>query len=865
MFADQNIKFFGTVGFLLAILLLPVSSAAQETQYEEIVVNFDIPKLVNSDIFVQYDGQTLYIPLQEIFRLLEVVSDHDRETMRITGYMINKDDPFVMDFARGLVIRSGKEMPLARDGYIYDGQYCWLRMDLMETYFDLPMQFDFSKLQVRLPLNKEFPAFQKLKRKQAQEKLRTKKKVAREVYALPFNREYAKGGVADWMIATNPMGGRNVHYYGLNFGGMLMGGDITVSGNGDTKTGVELDQMRYKWHYYVNKNRYLTQVELGDVNVGGHFSRRLDGLKLTNRPQVRRKYFQTIDLSGNLGEGWEVELYVDNRLIDFTQTDNSGEYNFNLDIFYGASSIILKMYGPNGEIKIEEKDVKVPYNLIPKGEFEYLTTVGFAENQLESGFYTQTGCYYGITGKLTTGVSVDIPLAVELKDSVDISAKSRPMVGMEMAFQPMTNLTFNGFAAPDYALRGGFSFTRPSVFSFNSNVTFYQPNKIRNPLEQVHKLSFSISSPLRVWGRSMALRCNLTHDRYPRLTLLGLNYGFSSSISYFYVNYIGRYKMSHNIEFNQRQKTATSQIIIGSRRTKIVRPQFRIDYDHSRNEITKYGVYLSRRLFRTGQLSLSFERNHSAKSNLYMLTFNIFTSFADFSTRVIASTDQVAMTQSQHGSVRFDQGMGMVHLNRRNGVGQCSAILHPFVDDNFNGVHDEGEEEIFGMRAKIKGASGRPTGKNRNYYYDRLQPYDEYIVEIDQYSLDDPLLKPVHDGFRVHFNPNIVTSIEVPVVVVSEVSGTVKRQLENGQSGMGAVRIELINLTTGSRTKVTTFNNGEFYYLGLIPGRYRARILPEQLHSYGYVSDPPAIDFEVKAVEGGMVIEDVDFLMLPDN
>jgi len=169
------------------------------------------------------------------------------------------------------------------------------------------------------------------------------------------------------------------------------------------------------------------------------------------------------------------------------------------------------------------------------------------------------------------------------------------------------------------------------------------------------------------------------------------------------------------------------------------------------------------------------------------------------------------------------------------------------------------------MRARIKGASGRPTGKNRNYYYDRLQPYDEYIVEIDQYSLDDPLLKPVHDGFRVHFNPNMVTSIEVPVVVVSEVSGTVKRQLKSGQSGMGAVKIQLINLTTGSRTEVTTFNNGEFYYLGLIPGRYRAQILPEQLASYGYVSDPPAVDFEVKAVEGGMVIEDVDFLMLPNE
>ena len=206
MFVDRKIQHLTAMGLLAAILLLPAAPAAQEAKYEEIVVNFDVPKLVNSDIFVQYDGESLYIPLQEIFRLLEVVSDHNRETMRITGYMIRENDPFEVDFARGLVIRSGRELPLARDGYIYDGQDCWLRMDLMGEYFDLPMQFDFSKLQVRLPLNKEFPAYQKLERIKAQEKLRNRKVVEREVYAFPFNREYAKGGVADWMISTNPMG-----------------------------------------------------------------------------------------------------------------------------------------------------------------------------------------------------------------------------------------------------------------------------------------------------------------------------------------------------------------------------------------------------------------------------------------------------------------------------------------------------------------------------------------------------------------------------------------------------------------------------------------------------------------------------------
>jgi hypothetical protein len=154
-------------------------------------------------------------------------------------------------------------------------------------------------------------------------------------------------------------------------------------------------------------------------------------------------------------------------------------------------------------------------------------------------------------------------------------------------------------------------------------------------------------------------------------------------------------------------------------------------------------------------------------------------------------------------------------------------------------------------------------GRDKNYYYDRLQAYDEYIVEIDEYSLDNPLLRPVHDGYRVQLNPNMVTSIRVPIVTVSEISGTVQRQFNQSRSGIGGIKIEVLNLTTGSSTEITTFNNGDYYYLGLIPGRYRAQINSEQLRTYGYESQPSVIDFEVEAVEGGSVVEDIDFLLLP--
>ena len=847
---------------LSAMVWLTSPAVPQNDHFEEIIVNFDVPKLVNTDISAQYDGQTVYLPLLEIFRLLEANARHDQSAKQIRGYIYSQKDAFDIDVEQGFVKSLGTEFLLPQEGYVYDGYELYIRIDLMERFFNLAMQFDFSKLLVRLPLNKDFPAYQKLKRKLAQEKLLTKKEEIREVYSLPFHREYLNGGVADWMISTNPLGNRRTHYFSLGLGGMLLGGDITLSGNGDTRNGFDSRQVRYKWHYYVDNNRYLTQAEVGEVFTGGIFSRRLDGLLVTNRPQVRRKYFQTIQLSGNLDEGWEVELYVDQRLTDFCHTGQTGEYNFNVDIYYGASSITLKMYGPNGEFKTEELDVKVPYNLIPKGEVEYAAAIGQADGQMERGVFSQARCFYGITTRLTAGINADFPVKVDHPVTIG-EEKSRPLVAVELALQPLTNMTVTGFYAPDYAMQGGFNIMHPSVVSVNGQATLYASNSILNPLEQVHNISFAVSSPLRLWGRNFGLRCNLTHDRYPNSSHLAAHYGFSTTLSYLYVNYIGRYKLSQYTEADRALKTITSQLIIGSRKTWLVRPQFRIDYDHGRNVLVKYGIFLTKQIFKTGQVSFSYERNEIAKSNLYMVTLNIFSSFADFNSRVVASSDQVAMTESQRGSIRFNQDAGDIYFNRRNGIGQCSAVLHPYVDDNFNNVYDNGEQQIPGLRAKIQGAGSRPMGKDKAYYYERLQPYDEYVVEIDEYSLDNPLLRPVHEGYRVHLNPNMVTVIDVPVVVVSEMSGMVQRQSELGRTGMGGIKIQVSDLTTGSKNEISTFNNGEFYYLGLIPGKYRARVLQKQLDVYGYISEPEMIDFEVKAVEGGSVIENINFLLIP--
>ncbi len=846
--------------------------AQKKSPYEEIVISFEVPKLLATDMFVQYDGQSIYIPFLELFRLLELAAEHNTETRTITGFIITPEQPYRLDLANNLLTTADAEQPIPGNGYYYTGYDLYLRIDLYPAYFGLPLEFDFPQLKVTLPLDTEFPAWQRLQRRKQHEKLLQQRQKDREIRTVPFEREYLDGLVSDWQFSTNPLGRNKTHYFNLGLGGMVGGGDLSLSMTGNTNTGISGDQFNYKWHYYINDNPYLTQVELGDVYVGGPLSRRVTGALLTNKPQARRKLFQTIEITDVIGPNWEVELYIDNRLTDFMTTGPDGTYLFNVDIFYGASVIMVKLYGPNGELRVEEQDVKIPYTLIPEDEIEYSASVGWSDSRYEKALFSQTAVFYGLTPRLTAGLSADLPMTsnkAKTDDffsaglSNDTSSSLSALVSGQIAYQPLTSLTISGFASPGNAYQAGVSYSLPRVVSLSGSGTLYEANRMRNPFGKEYSLNTSVSTTLRLGRRYLGLRLNASLDKFPTSTQINGYFGANTTLPWFYANYTARYKYTQYTEAVRNYIGLTSQVYFGTNMIRWIRPQIRVEYDHSRASLQRYGLYLTRRVFRTGQISLSLERNVQSKTNLLMVTLNLFTDFASFNSRVSSSRDQISMSQSQNGSVRYVPESGGLFFDHRGGIGQGAAVLRPFIDDNVNGRYDDGEKLIDGLRAKIAGAGTGWSSANRVPYYKRLRPYEPYVVEVDPYSLDNPLLKPMHVTYKVTFNPNMVTPIDVPIVTVGEISGTVSRLIGPAKSGIGGIRVFFTNTTLGGRTEVTTFSNGEFYYLGLLPGNYEAVIDADQLRAYGYRANPEKITFTVSPKDGRGFIEDVNFVIEP--
>ncbi len=848
------------VASIVLALICAVSSFAQsdtssytQRQFEEIVVSFEVPKLVRKDIFVEYDGSTVYVPLSDVFNALDINIDVNQADKVYSGFFLSPDKKYRFDMKNFEIKIFGKDYPYLASEYYLGEHDLYLRVDLFKKLFGLDVEFDFSMLRVYAPLNRDFPAYQKLQRKIARQKLKQQAQTVKDVVHLNNQRELLAGASADWMLSTSPLGGRSKHYYSADLGALILGGDMQMRVGGNSDQYFDPSQLTYKWHYFFDDNKYLTQAEAGKISTSGALGRGLTGAMVTNRPQVRRKYFQTINLTDYVGPNWEVELYVDNKLTDFMVTGEDGFYHFNLDILYGASDVKLSMYGPNGELRTKEEVVRIPYTLIPKGEVEYTAAAGQASVGATKKPYAQATTYYGLLDNLTVGANADIPIQPDKNE--------KDLVAADITYQALNNLTVNGSFCPSYVMTAHLNFSQPSLVNFNSGFSKYSENVIKNPLKQIYDLNFSISTPLRLGQRYLGLRYYMAIDKYEGLVATNMNYGFNANVDPIYITYIGQYKKTQIA-----QSTITnlsSQILASSQFIRFIRPQFRIDYDHTNKEISKYGVYLAKRLFRTGQLSISMERNPVAKNTTFMINFNLVTGFAELTSRVVRSAGYISANQLQRGSVRYDQEDKSIQFDRRSSVGFGAAVVKPFLDDNYNGVMDGDEQYLTGLRAKMAGAHVTLRGKDHEFYYDGLRPYEDYTVQIDQYSLDNPLLKPTHENYQVKVNPNMVTAIQVPIVTASEISGRVDRQIGSVAAGLGGIKIVLMNLSKERLTELMTFSSGEFYYLGLVPGSYKAYIDQAQLDKYGYRSEPPFIEFEVKPVEGGSSIENINFKLVP--
>ena len=103
---------------------------------------------------------------------------------------------------------------------------------------------------------------------------------------------------------------------------------------------------------------------------------------LTNRPVERPDSFDKTNFRGDLPAGWDTELYRNGQLLAFTSPNGDGRYEFiDVPLQYGANRFEIVLYGPQGQIRREIRQVQVGMDSIPPQQTWYWA--GFAQENAD--------------------------------------------------------------------------------------------------------------------------------------------------------------------------------------------------------------------------------------------------------------------------------------------------------------------------------------------------------------------------------------------------------------------------------------------------------------------------------------------------
>ncbi len=168
--------------------------------------------------------------------------------------------------------------------------------------------------------------------------------------------------------------------YTFTGGGELAGGDVQGSLVGATGQAPLFSDLR--WRYALRENDYFSSFTAGQIPTGSEFVPRVQGIVLSNEPVEPRVMFDNYVVDGYTDPESDVELYLNDRLIDFQKTNAAGYYRFQFPLTYGTVRIVVKTYSKYGDINVDEKQVQVPFTFVPQGVLSYDLQAGKADRNV---------------------------------------------------------------------------------------------------------------------------------------------------------------------------------------------------------------------------------------------------------------------------------------------------------------------------------------------------------------------------------------------------------------------------------------------------------------------------------------------------
>jgi len=822
------------------------------TEYDEVLITLNVARIGSLEIPAVVFEQTAYLPVKILFDYLKIRNTTSADLRTVEGFFITPGANYSINKSWNQIIYGGKKYELKPSDIIVTETGLYLRSAFFGQVFGLYCQFNFRSLMVNLTTSVELPALREMKLETMHKNLSLLKNEKKADTTIRRTFSLLRLGMLDWSVqSTREMNNQQNTRITVGVGGIIAGGEANLFLNHFSDRPFKFKEQYYFWRNVNNESKVLKQVVLGKIlaNPASTIVQGITGIQLSNTPTTFRRSFGTYTLSDRTEPDWMVELYVNNVLVNYTRADASGFFTFEVPMVYGNSVVRLRFYGPWGEERSKEQILAIPFNFLPKNQFEYSLNAGIVDDEYKSKF-SRTQFNYGLSRHITLGGGMEYLSSLPGGIMPFLTTSIRLGSGLFLTAEHLHGVRTNAVI----------SYRLPSNLRFEVNYQRFEKNQKAIRINYLEEKKLVISKPFR--GASYSAFSRLTLNQFTlsddpkkskftsaELLLSAVAFGISSNLTSFaMINEHGVPLAFTNLSMTKRFPRGIN-----------ILPQ--VQYEYNRKKITMLKAEVEKSIFSRGFINISYEWD--LKNNNYIAGIGLRYNFSFAQAAVASRRNKQGTTtvETVRGGLVYDSKTNYLGLSNQNGVGKGGLIVSPYLDLNCNHKRDANEPAAPGMKMKINGGRIQRNDRDTTIRVTGLDAYTSYFMELDKNSFENIAWQISQSTIRITIDPNHFTFLEIPVTVVAEVSGTVYMDGKNGKNGQGRIIVNIYNSDSIQVARTVTEADGYFSYLGLSPGDYFIAVDPEQLRKLRMQPSKDAIGINIKRSREGATVNGLVFVL----
>lgn len=864
-----------------------VGLGSPEFSYQdELILELKVAGYDATDTIVAYDSpQGIYLPLGALGRILDLairVSDNGHYAF---GWVLREDRVVRIDLRQGISEIGGKEAALPGGFAVaFEGEM-YLRGEDIVRFVPIEIDTSLRSQSVTIKTLEPFPFEERLEREADRKRLANGG--AKEADKWPRS-------ATPWRIATVPGADLQLRAVSRSTDGEQLEGDLTLAGDlaflsaqaffsGNTQDGLVsslVEVGRLDPDGQLLGPLRATEFAIGDVSnpsmplglrsVSGR------GFSVSNAPLGAASAFDKIDLRGVLQDGYEVELYRNDILVDSTTDRVNGRYEFlQIPVDFGLNIFRLVFYGPQGQRYEEVRTISVGDGRLSKGELSYrVGAVQKDQNVLgvrdpdrilpgDFGDWRATAEFaYGLTTELTTVMSAawyqDGGFDRWVASGGVRSSLGRFAVKADMATARGNAFAFSGglagrlghtaFAFTHIEYTGGFlDETRTATREFLKRSTELNINTSLSLGKLGSGATIPITARLRRFetldGREQTNALLRGSTRLPGL-LVSNTFEFSRTSqpgATTFSQLAGNFDLATIGRSKTRGRASVGYTILPQPELLSVA----LEIDHALDERTSLRAS-------AGYVfaSSSPQASVSARRDFDRFSLSLDGNYT-FDTKAYAVGLRLGMSFGR------DPLTGRLFMSRESLATSGSASLLAFHDRDADGVFGPKDEALPDVDFIAFNSTSR-TDERGIARLDSLGNGRPVSLQVDTTSLPDIDLAPASPGFEIVPRAGRVYGAEIAIVSLSEVEGTVALVRDGTRREVSGVRLELRRADGIAAAFAKTEVDGYFFFERVQPGKYVIAIDSGQASRLGICLDkeyPVEIgsDSEVQALDVSLI------------